>query len=76
MGKFLLDALREIGEVSKGKNLFERNATTISYKTGIPILDYYLGYMVNVYDENNNIIDKYPSLGITGGSYVTVIGKI
>lgn len=75
MGKFLLDALREIGEVSKGKNLFERNATTISYKTGIPILDYYLGYMVNVYDENNNIIDKYPSLGITGGSYVTVIGK-
>lgn len=75
MGKFLLDALREVGEVSKGKNLFERNATTISYKTGIPILDYYLGYMVNVYNDNNEIVDRYASLGITGGSYVTVIGK-
>ena len=49
MGKnFLIEALRETGGK---KNLFENNASVISYKTGFPVLDYYLGYRVNVFDE-------------------------
>lgn len=75
MAKFLLDALRESGDAGKGKNLFDNDVTSISYKTGVPILDYYLGYTVNVYNEDNEIVDTYPSIGIAGGSYITVIGK-
>ena len=75
MAKFLLEALRESGEAGKGKNFFDNEVTSVSYRTGVPILDYYLGYTVNVYNENNEVVDTYPSLGISGGSYVTVIGK-
>lgn len=62
---------------SQGKNdsHFEYDAATISYKTGIPQLDYYLGYRVNILDGDNGENNSYPSLGITGGSFVTFIGK-
>lgn len=56
-------------------NYFSGDANVISYKTGFPILDYYLGYNVNVYNEENTIIDTYPCIGITGGCYVCSIGK-
>lgn len=73
MGKnLLIDALRNNG----GKNdYFDCNASVISYKTGFPVLDYYLGYKVNVYDENDNYVSSYPSIGITAGSYIEFIGK-
>lgn len=69
----LISNLRE----SQGKNdsHFEYDASTISYKTGIPQLDYYLGYRVNILDNPNGEDESYPSLGITGGSFVTFIGK-
>lgn len=68
----LIRSLREKG----GKDThFECNASLVSYKTNFPQLDYYLGYNVNVYDENDHIISRYPSLGITAGCYVTFIGK-
>lgn len=54
---------------------FDGDVSIISYKTGFPILDYYLGYNVNVYDGENNIVETYPSIGITGGCYVCKIGK-
>ena len=74
MGKnLLINALRE--NAPKGENYFDCNASVISYKTGNPILDYYLGYKVRVFDGDNNIIDEYPSIGITAGCFVTVIGK-
>lgn len=74
MGKnLLLEALRNNG--SKNSDYFDCNASVISYKTGFPVLDYYLGYKVNIYDDDMNIIDSYPSLGITAGSYVEFIGK-
>ena len=74
MGKnFLIEALRETGEK---KNLFENNASVISYKTGFPVLDYYLGYRVNVFDEKTNeLTTSYPCIGITAGSYIEFIGK-
>ena len=74
MGKnLLINALRE--NAPKGENYFDCNASVISYKTGNPILDYYLGYKVRVFDDDNNIVDEYPSIGITAGCFVTVIGK-
>lgn len=74
MGKnLLINTLRE--NAPKGENYFDCNASVISYKTGNPILDYYLGYKVRVFDDDNNIVDEYPSIGITAGCFVTVIGK-
>lgn len=73
MGKnFLIESLR--GDGSK-KNLFDANASVISYKTGFPVLDYYLGYKVNVYDDDNGLVSSYPCIGITAGSYILFIGK-
>lgn len=59
----------------KGENFFDCNASVVSYKTGFPVLDYYLGYLVNVYNANDELIDQYPSVGIPGGCFVTGIGK-
>ena len=69
----LIQSLRESG--AKDADLFKTNVTVVSYKTGIPVLDYYLGYLVNVYDENDNLIDCYPEIGIPAGSFCTFIGK-
>ena len=78
MGKnFLIQALRE-NELAKGKkgdDYFNCNASVVSYSTGYPVLDYYLGYKVNVFNKKNEFIESYPSLGITAGSFVMFIGK-
>ena len=74
---YLVDALRA-NDASKGKkadNYFDCNASVISYSTGFPVLDYYLGYKVNVFDKDGNYQTSYPSLGITAGSLVVFIGK-
>lgn len=68
----LLDSL--IANPNCGE-LFKSNMMVDSYKTGIPPLDYYLGYMLNVYDENNEVVDSYPALGFNGGCYIMDIGK-
>ena len=73
MKNLLLDTLRNNG--SKNSDLFKCNGTVISYKTGIPPLDYYLGYKVNVYNKDDELIDSYPEIGIPAGSMVTFIGK-
>lgn len=54
---------------------FDCSSDVLSYKTGFTILDYYLGYLVNVYNDENELITQYPSIGITGGSYALFIGK-
>lgn len=69
---FLIDALRTANPKS---SMFMGDASVVSYKTGFPLLDYYLGYRVNVHDENNQIIEQYPSIGIAAGCYLTFIGK-
>ena len=73
----LVEALRanEAGKGKKADDYFDCNASVISYSTGFPVLDYYLGYKVNVCDENGKFVSTYPSLGITAGSYVLFIGK-
>lgn len=73
MGKNnLIESLRS--DVKTGE-LFNNNTSIISYKTGIAPLDYYLGYRVQVYNDDNEIIDEYPSIGIPAGSYCCFIGK-
>lgn len=69
----IIDALR--GTDGKKTSYFDSNASVVTYKTGFPQLDYYLGYKINVYDEDDKIIDSYPSIGVTGGSMITLIGK-
>lgn len=68
----LLEALSANSAIG---DMFSSNISVTSYKTGLAPLDYYLGYQLNVHDENNNVIDSYPALGINGGCYVMVIGK-
>jgi RecA/RadA recombinase len=73
MGKnLLMEALRAN---DKTGDLFQANGTFIAYKTGFPTLDYYLGCMVNVFDDNGKLTSQYPALGITNGSINTIIGK-
>lgn len=78
MGKnILIEALRN-NDAAKGKksnHYFDANASVISYSTGFPVMDYYLGYKVNVCDKNGDFVESYPSVGITAGSFVVFIGK-
>jgi uncharacterized protein YqfB (UPF0267 family) len=73
----LSEALRLNDEAKgkKAKGYFNQTGQSISYPTGFPQLDYYLGYKTFVYGENNEVIDSYYNLGITGGTYTLVIGK-
>lgn len=71
MANLLMKALRANSKSGE----FDSNASIISYKTGFPTLDYYLGYKVNVYGDDDKIADSYNCIGITGGSFVTFIGK-
>lgn len=77
MANALLNALRlnDAAKGKKSKGYFDNNASLISYSTGFPTLDYALGYKVNIFNKKNELIDTYPSLGITAGSYVLFIGK-
>lgn len=77
MANFLLKSLREndAAKGKKAKNYFNANASVVSYSTGIPTLDYVLGYKVNVNDADGKFVEQYPALGITAGSYVLFIGK-
>lgn len=71
MGNRLLDRLRS--EDKKG--LFNSSQVSINYKTGFIPFDYLNGYKVKVVDKEENIIDEYPAVGVTGGTFITVIGK-
>lgn len=73
----LVNALRQndLAQGKKATHYFDDNASVISYSTGLPVLDYYLGYNVNIFDKEGNYVTSYPNLGITAGSYVLFIGK-
>lgn len=46
----------------------------VGYKTGIKILDYALGKIKTVYNENDEPIHEYVSLGLASGKLALVIG--
>lgn len=77
MGNPLVEALRanDLAQGKKATHYFDSNASVISYSTGLPVLDYYLGYKVNVFDKDGEYVTSYPNLGITAGSYVLFVGK-
>ena len=73
MGKnILLEALRSNAKIG---NMFTTNSTFTAYRTGFPALDYSMGFNVNVFDADGNVKEVYPSIGVTCGSIVTIIGK-
>lgn len=57
------------------KGLFKKTQTAITYNTGFAPFDFRNGYMVEVYDDNDAMVGNYPSTGVVGGSFITVIGK-
>lgn len=71
MGNRLLERLR----AKDKKNLFTKTQTAVSYSTGFLPFDYRNGYMVEVRDINDKLVTEYPSTGIVGGSFVTIVGK-
>lgn len=71
MANPLLDRLRE----NDKEGLFDASPSVVCYPTGIPTLDYQLGYTLVARDDDDNIIDTHDSLGFVGGSFVTIIGK-
>lgn len=73
MDDLLLDILKE--NESKNETFFESSTMNVCHRTGIAPLDYMLGYLVNVHDNDGNIIDSYPALGITCGTNLMSIGK-
>jgi len=71
MGNRLLNKLREKDK----KGLFNPSQVSVTYPTGFLPFDYLNGYKVKVMDINENLIGTYPATGITGGTFVTIIGK-
>lgn len=57
------------------KGLFKSSQTAVSYKTGFLPFDYRNGYKIDVRDMDENLIETYSSLGIVGGTFVTIVGK-
>ena len=47
----------------------------VCYPTGVPTLDYQLGYTLVSKDENGAIVGSHDCLGLVGGSFITIIGK-
>ena len=71
MANPLLGALRE----NDKEGLFQAASPMVCYPSGIPTLDYRLGYTLIQRDENDVIVNSHDSLGIVGGSFITLIGK-
>ena len=71
MANPLLQALR----ANDKTGLFETTQTSVSYKTGFIPFDYRNGYMVEVCENDGTVVASYPSIGLVGGTFTTVIGK-
>lgn len=56
------------------KGLFVPTQTSVSYSTGFLPLDYKNGFLLDVYD-GEIIVDSYPSIGLVGGTFFTIVGK-
>ena len=46
-----------------------------SYPTGISLIDYTLGYEINIRDENGNVVGKRLCLGLQAGSFNVITGR-
>ena len=71
MANPLLDKLRSKDK----KGLFNASGANVSYATGIAPFDYRNGYMVEVRDFDDKLVDAYESIGLAGGNFVTIVGE-
>jgi RecA/RadA recombinase len=72
MANRLLGRLRE---KNKKSGLFNKTSTHVSYPTGFLNFDFTNGYILQSRDGNDELIGEFPNIGITGGSFNTVIGR-
>ena len=71
MANPLLSALRE----NDKEGLFNASPAMVCYPTGIPTLDYQLGYTLVSKDQYGAVTGTHDCLGLVGGSFITIIGK-
>ena len=71
MANRMLERLRKKDK----QGLFSASQVSTAYKTGFLPFDYLNGYKVRVVDKNENTVDSYPAIGLTGGTFNTIIGK-
>lgn len=71
MANPLLEALRE----NDKEGLFDASPAMVCYPTGIPTLDYQLGYTLVSKDNYGAVTGTHDCLGLVGGSFITIIGK-
>ena len=58
----------------KANKAADNNVTTpVAYPTGFMPLDYLNGQRVKVFDENDNLVEEYDSVGFVEGTMITVI---
>lgn len=67
----MLDRLR----AKDKKGLFSASQVSVAYPTSFLPLDFLNGQLVQVRDMDDKLIDQYPSVGVVGGTFNTIIGK-
>ncbi len=68
-----MSLLEELESVDK-KGLFKSNDHTVSYPTGITVLDYANGYWSEAMDPKTGEIRNVANIGVPAGSIISVIG--
>ena len=57
------------------KNLFTSNVNTAFIKTGFPLIDYFFGSVINIYDDIGNIIKQEGRVGQAAGTFNLIIAN-
>lgn len=57
------------------KGFFKPTQTSVSYPTLFTPFDFKAGYLLEARDIYDKVIESYPSVGLVGGSFVTIFGK-
>ena len=71
----MANPLLQLLQKNDKKGLFKGTFSSVSYPTEFATLDYRNGYVVQVTDANDNVIEVYPSIGIGGGTITTLVGE-
>ena len=71
MAESLLERLRKKDK----KGFFKRSQSSVMYRTGFLPLDFRNGYIMKSVDINENVLSEYAATGITGGTFITIVGK-
>ena len=72
MANRLLGRLRE---KNKKSGLFDKTSTHVAYPTGFLNFDYANGYILQSRDMDDKLLGEFANIGISGGSFNTIIGR-